>query len=142
MTLESTKRWHIAIEASLILFLCSAGVGCFIAHANQADVRSYITVVGVPACASALFVAISCFFAHVIEQPDIRFPLNLTLPTIFCCLLPVASVLISTPERGLLAMQDNFAYALVWRHPVNLMIVFLGQVTALSLFAVLSRRST
>jgi Na+/citrate or Na+/malate symporter len=97
-------------------------------------------VIGVPACAAALFIAVVCFFTHVIDEQSLGFPLNFTLPLIFCSLLPVASVLIATPERGLLAIQESFAYALVWQRPLNLAVAFIGQVTALSLFAVLSRR--
>jgi hypothetical protein len=140
-TLESAKRWHVAIVVSFILFLCSAGVGCYIAHAHEANAKGYVTVVGVAACAAALFIAICCFFGHVLADLRLGFPLNLTLPLIFCSLLPVASVLISTPEKGLLALQEANRFAVIWQNPTYLGAVFLGQVTALTLFAAMSRGS-
>lgn len=137
--METTGRWLIAIEASLIMFICSAGVGCAQVFRSQIDHSGYVMIVGIPACAAAFFVAICCFFSDVIAFPRLQFPLPLTLPFIFSSLLPVCSLLLATPEGALMAPQAALSYARVWQRPLELAVVFCAQVIALSLGSLLHR---
>jgi hypothetical protein len=138
--LETSTRWHLIFETAAIGFLCSTGVGCLIAKENRAVAAGYAIVIGVPFCAAAIYVAIASFYPNLIGDSKLRFPLTATLPLVFCCLLPVCSLLLVTPETGLLAPQETLAYAEIWKMPISLAVVFLSQVAALSFLAAVAHK--
>ncbi len=139
--MKGTKRWHVALWVAIFQFVCSAVIGCTIAYTHGAELRGYATVAGVPALASAIFVALASMFPELIEAAPVKFPLTITLPLVFCCLLPVAAVLIATQQHSLVALQNTLSYAVMWKEPKNLLITYFVQVALLSAFSQISRLS-
>ena len=136
--MSRVDRFQLILECGLLLFACSAGPVCFQVWQNGAEhTGGYWMVVGVPATAAALFVAVSLAIPNLFASGKLSFPLQFTLPVTFCALLLVSAVLWSTPAVGLLANQEVVKYAQVWELPGELLLVGASQIIGISILSIL-----
>ncbi len=99
----------------------------------------YALVVGVPASAALIFLLMVFLVPNLIPAPRLKFPLQLTLPIVFCALMPVASMLWTSTSASLVAPQRVTEFAQVWQQPRPLITSFVFQALVLTLLTPLRR---
>lgn len=128
-----TSRLHLAIECALILFACTAGPATVQVWLNHAEVSGYWMVVGVPLCAAVAFVFLSLAVPALYSVGGLRYPLQVTLPVVYTCLLPVCAALWTTTPEELIANFEPMRYAFVWQQPGALLIAGGAQILGMVL---------
>lgn len=137
---EAGVRANPALEAVIVLFMCSAGIGLARAWKSGQDTGiDYAVMLAVPAAAALLFALITSFVPSLVAGGRLRFPLNFTLPLVYTALLALAVALIarlgSNAAVSLTKMPAELRNLHVWAEERTLGFSLVAQVIALSALA-------
>jgi hypothetical protein len=101
------------------------------------EANGYWMIVGVPLTAAVVFLGIALMVPSLFAVSGLRFPLQLTLPFAYTCLLPVCAALWMTTPEELMTTFDSTRYALVWQQPGALLIAGGAQILGMVLLTAL-----
>lgn len=87
------------------------------------------------AAATICLAGLSFLLPNLVGGLDFRFPLNLTLPTVFCGLTVLMSRLMATLRPPLALIGEAPRVDQVWNNPTFLFICWLGQVAVMTVAA-------
>jgi hypothetical protein len=128
-----SARLHLAVECALVLFACTAGPATVQVWLTRAEASGYWMVVGVPLCAAVVFILLSLTLPALYAVSGLRYPLQVTLPVVYTCLLPVCAALWTTTPEELMANFESTRYAFVWQQPGALLIAGGAQILGMVL---------
>lgn len=104
-------------------------------HAGSLSLQLASTALLVPAISTILFLCLSIGINDLYATNSLRFPLNLTLPTIFTALLFLSTILLSKVGLSISRIPESFSAIHIWSSPWLLVSTFAAGVVALSLLA-------
>ena len=99
-----------------------------------------LVVFGAPAVAALVLLLLALSFPDLTTPHRIAFPLNLTLPALFCGLAFTVVKLVTGAGAGIQSTPDVLVPALVWLDWRFLALTWVGQMGILSLGVALRRR--
>ncbi len=138
MTLQ--QRWQLSLECVLVLFACSAGPASLLVWLNGAEASgAYWMMIGVPATASAAFVAISLLVPGLFAVGGLRFPLQITLPLTFSSLILLSAAMWTTTPEEIVSSFDVIRFARLWQQPGALLITLGAEMFGMAILTAFRR---
>ena len=144
MTEESTPnisfqdRLYVVGNASFICFVIAVAYMALFLGKAQFNVTTLV-LLSAPLVSTGTTVLIGAIFKDLVPKSTLSAPLNFTIPTIWCLCSYLAVMLISTQETGSTRVPEPLLPALAWAKIGTLVPVFIAQVVAISILAVLSK---
>ncbi len=134
------KRVNLILECSAVMLLCAAGE-CLAHLWKQQDLTWHIAAVAmiVPVTASALFFCVSVSVPELYAVGAIRFPLNLTLPTIFISLILLVMTLVSRVGIGIARLPEGLDSINVWANGWVITTTLVAAILCLTALSALGR---
>jgi hypothetical protein len=140
---RAMRQVGFALRLCCLLYIVSAVVAdgangnSHLAHGSSA---TGLVVFGSPAVAAVVLFLLAISFPDLTVPHRVAFPLNLTLPSLFCGLAFTVVKLITGAGAGIQSTPDALLPALVWLDWRYLALTWGGQVGILSLGVLLRRR--
>jgi hypothetical protein len=92
-------------------------------------------ILGLPAVATALFLATAIAVPGLLAPKKLVFPLNLTLPLVFASYVVLTVMLLTSTGSSLIVPYDRLRVAMFWASPSVLILVTLSQVLCLTMLS-------
>jgi len=135
-------RFVLACQCGLILYACCAGYGAYMVwHSNPSSKASYGIVLGFPAIATLVFLAVSMIVPGLYAPRRMKFPLNFTLPLVYTSLLILTVILCTSTGNSLILPFEQLKIAKFWLSPAVLALLVFSQVVCLSAMVILKSES-
>jgi len=110
-------------------------------HSNPSSKASYGIVLGFPAIATLVFLAVSMIVPGLYAPRRMKFPLNFTLPLVYTSLLILTVILCTSTGNSLILPFEQLKIAKFWLSPAVLALLVFSQVVCLSAMVILKSES-
>lgn len=142
------RRLTFAVEVSAILYVAAAIVGigllyrshALIAAGGSSNTLAVIGVIAMPALAALLFIFSCVLFPGLVTPLRLKFPLNFTLPVVFCAFQYMVVNLFVLSDSQVVVLPQTIRSSEAWKDPRAALAALLLQVATLSLSAWLGNR--
>ena len=131
-SLAFQDRLYVVGNASFVCLIVAA-VWTFLFIGKASLSGAALLLLSAPLIATGITVLVGAIFKDLVPKPVIAFPLNLTIPIVWCLCCYLAILLIATQETGSTRVPEPLLPALVWSKLSHLLPVLVAQVAALSM---------
>jgi len=130
------KRLSFAIECAGALYITCAIIAIVtLWRASSISILPLLGTLAAPAVAALIFVLVAILIPNLTRPGRLLFPLNVTLPFLYCAFLLVILILGPGSEPEILRLRDIMEWALIWARPGMILILLGSQIVFLSVLA-------
>lgn len=129
----------VRFQAAAVLLATALGYAVMGLRIPRDTNVSPVVLFALPGVATLMFLLVTYLVPSVLAPRRIAFPLNVTLPVIYCTVLVVCVTLFTSSGTALFQVADALMLGRIWAQPGVLAQVAVSQMCALTVLAALSR---
>lgn len=139
---RSRQEVVLVLQTALTLFAVAAAFGFVrLRQLGLSGREPTVVVLALPISATLLYVLVAFMMPSLLAPGRLRFPLNLTLPTVFVAMTLVSVVLWTTTGSAAFQVPEALQVARIWTQAPTLATVAVAQALALTGLVLLQKRS-